>query len=235
MATPHIGAEKGDIAEKILLPGDPLRARFIAENYLEAPVAFNSVRNMLGYTGTYRGEPVSVMGTGMGIPSLSIYAYELIHAFGVKRLIRVGSAGALQKDLKLYDIVLAQGACTDSNVAFQYDLKGTYSAIASWNLLAKAAEMAKKQGKTVHVGNVFSTDVFYNPLNSEQHHFEKWAGMGCLAQEMEAYALYAVAAAAGAEALAILTISDSMVSGEETTAEERQNSFHAMMQLALAI
>lgn len=235
MATPHIGAEKGDIAEKILLPGDPLRARFIAENYLEAPVAFNSVRNMLGYTGTYRGEPVSVMGTGMGIPSLSIYAYELIHAFGVKRLIRVGSAGALQKDLKLYDIVLAQGACTDSNVSFQYDLKGTYSAIASWNLLAKAAEMAKEQGKTVHVGNVFSTDVFYNPLNSEQHHFEKWAGMGCLAQEMEAYALYAVAAAAGAEALAILTISDSMVSGEETTAEERQNSFHAMMQLALAI
>lgn len=235
MATPHIEAEKGAIAEKILLPGDPLRAKFIAETYLTDAVCFNRVRNMLGYTGLYHGERVSVMGTGMGMPSLSIYAHELIHAYGVKNLIRVGSAGAMREDLHLYDLVLAQGACTDSRIAFPYALNGTYSAIASWNLLSRAAKAADAQGKTVHVGNVFSTDVFYNPLNSSEAHWKKWANMGCLAVEMETYALYALAASAGVDALGILTISDSLVSGKETTSEERQNSFHAMMEIALAV
>lgn len=235
MATPHIQAERGEIAEKILLPGDPLRAKFIAETFLTDSVCFNRVRNMLGYTGTYRGERVSVMGTGMGMPSLSIYAYELIHTYGVKKLIRVGSAGAMRENLNLYDLVLAEGACTDSRIAFPYDLNGTYSAIASWALLSRAAKAAEAQGKTAHVGNVFSTDVFYNPLNSREDHWKKWAKMGCLAVEMETYALYALAAASGVDALSILTISDSLVSGNETTAAERQNSFQAMMEIALAV
>lgn len=235
MATPHIGAERGAIAEKILLPGDPLRAQFIAENYLQDVKPFNTVRNMLGFTGTYHGAPVSVMGTGMGMPSISIYAHELIHEFGVQKLIRVGSAGAMTDALSLYDIVLAQGASTDSRIAFQYDLNGTYSALASWSLLQAAYEAATQQGKDVAVGGVFSTDVFYNPLNVQDAHWKRWAGMGLLAVEMEAYALYAEAAAAGVDALAIVTISDSLVTGQETTATEREQSFGAMMDIALAI
>lgn len=202
---------------------------------MDNPVCFNRVRNMLGYTGTYHGQRVSVMGTGMGMPSLSIYVHELIHEYGVKRLIRVGSAGAMRKDLHLYDLVLAQGACTDSRIAFPYALNGTYSAISSWTLLSRAAKAAEEQGKAVHVGNVFSTDVFYNPLNVQEAHWKKWAEMGCLAVEMETYALYALAASAGVDALGIMTISDSLVSGQETTAQERQNSFHAMMEIALAV
>lgn len=235
MATPHIGAEVGAIAKKILLPGDPLRAKFIAENYLEEPVLFNTVRNMLGYTGRYKGELVSVMGTGMGMPSLSIYVHELIHAFGVEKLVRVGSAGAMTDQLDLYDIVIAQGASTDSRFAFQYDLNGTYSALSSWSLLSKAVKAAEEQGKKVHVGSIFSTDIFYNRLNATETHWKRWAEMGCLAIEMEAYALFAEAQAAGVDALALLTISDSMVSGVETTAEEREKSFGAMMEIALAI
>lgn len=235
MATPHIGAERGAIAEKILLPGDPLRAQFIAQNYLQDATPFNTIRNMLGFTGTYRGEPVSVMGTGMGMPSLSIYAHELIHEFGVQKLIRVGSAGAMTEALDLYDIVLAQGASTDSRIAYQFGLNGTYSALASWELLRAAYDAAQAQGKDVKVGGLFSSDVFYNPLNVSENHWQRWAHMGLLAVEMEAYALYAEAAAAGVDALAIVTISDSLVTGKETTPEEREKSFGAMMEIALAI
>lgn len=235
MATPHNQAKRGEIAEKILLPGDPLRAQFIAEHFFENPRKFNGTRNMLGYTGTFQGESVSVMGTGMGVPSIGIYAYELIHEYGVKKLIRVGSAGSYQEDVKLYDLVLAQGACSDSNFAYQYDLKGHFAPLASFSLLEKAYREAVKGGDRVHVGNIFSSDLFYNALNVKQDHWKRWADMGCLCVDMETYALYTMAAEAGVDALTILTISDSLVSGEETTAEERQTSFQRMMEIALAI
>ncbi|MCI6157052.1 purine-nucleoside phosphorylase [Peptoniphilaceae bacterium SGI.137] len=235
MPTPHNTAEKGQIAGKILLPGDPLRAKFVADNYLQEAKQFNSTRNMFGFTGIYRGEPVSVMGTGMGMPSLGIYVYELIHEYDVKKLIRIGSAGAYTDRLKLYDIVLAQGACTDSNFAMQFDTHGTFSAIASWSLLKKAYDVAEKMNQTVHVGNIFSSDIFYNALNREQDHWKKWAKLGCLCVEMETYALYTLAAEAGVDALSVLTISDSLTSGEETTAAQRENSFQTMMEIALNI
>lgn len=232
MATPHISAEKGAIAETILLPGDPLRAKFIAETYLENPVQFNTVRNMLGYTGTYKGKEVSVMGTGMGIPSIGIYSFELIHFYGVKNLIRVGSCGAYNKDLKLYDIILGMGACTNSSYAHQYELPGTFSAIASWDLLYKAKQIADEKNIEVKVGNILSSDVFYNP---DYDIYKKWASMGILAVEMEAYALYCNAAAAGVNALTILTVSDSLVTKLETTSEEREKSFTKMMEIALEL
>lgn len=234
MPTPHNQAKKGDIAEKILLPGDPLRAKYIAETYLENPVLFNETRNMFGYTGIYKGERVSIMGTGMGIPSIGIYAYELIHEYGVKKLIRVGSAGAYTDKLNIYDIVLAQGSCTDSRFAYQYNTHGTFSAIASWDLLKKAYDVSKDICD-VHVGNVFSSDIFYNKLNAEEGNWKKWADLGCLCVDMETYALYALAAEAGVDALTILTISDSLVTHAETTAEERQNSFNKMMEIALEV
>src|SRR5690554_2997934 len=161
MSTPQIGAKKGEIAETILLPGDPLRAKFIAETFLEDPVQFNSVRNMFGYTGTYKGKRISVMGTGMGVPSIGIYSYELIHFYGVKNLIRVGSCGAYQKDLKLYDVIFAMGASTNSSYAQQYKLPGTYSAIASWDLLKKATSVAEEKGIPYYVGNILTSDIFY--------------------------------------------------------------------------
>ena len=232
MATPHIGANKGDIAETILLPGDPLRAKFIAETYLENVIEFNSVRNMLGYTGTYKGKRISVMGTGMGVASIGIYAYELIHFYGVKNLIRVGSCGAYDKNLKLFDIILGMGASTNSGFGHQYKLPGTFSAIASWDLLYKAKQVADTKGTEVHVGNILSSDVFYNFYPEE---FEKWAAMGVLAVEMEAYALYCTAAAAGVNALTILTVSDSLVTRLETTAEERETGFTKMMEIALEL
>lgn len=232
MATPHISAEKGAIAETILLPGDPLRAKFIAETYLENPVQFNTVRNMLGYTGTYKGKEVSVMGTGMGIPSIGIYSFELIHFYGVKNLIRVGSCGAYNKDLKLYDIILGMGACTNSSYAHQYELPGTFSAIASWDLLYRAKQIADEKNIEVKVGNILSSDVFYNP---DYDIYKKWASMGILAVEMEAYALYCNAAAAGVNALTILTVSDSLVTKLETTSEEREKSFTKMMEIALEL
>lgn len=232
MTTPHNSAKMGDIAETILLPGDPLRAKFIAETYLENPVEFNSVRNMLGYTGTYKGKKVSVMGTGMGVPSMGIYSYELIHFYGVKNLIRVGSCGAFHKDLKLYDIIFAMGACTNSNYAHQYNLPGTFSAIASWELLSKAKEIADTKGVDVTVGNILTGDVFYSPNKDD---YQKWAGMGLLAAEMETYALYCNAAAAGVNALTILTVSDSIVLEQETTPEEREKSFTKMMEIALEL
>lgn len=235
MSTPHNQAQSGQIAEKILLPGDPLRAKYIAEKYLDEPIQFNATRNMFGYTGAYRGERVSVMGTGMGIPSIGIYAHELIHQYGVKKLIRVGSAGAYTDRLNVYDIVLAQGACTDSRFAYQYDLHGTFSAISSWALLKRAYDVAEAKNEKVYIGNVFSSDIFYNALNQSEGNWKKWAKMGCLCVDMESYGLYAVAAEAGVDALTILTISDSLVTGVETSAEEREKSFGRMMEIALEV
>ena len=232
MTTPHISAKKGEIAETILLPGDPLRAKFIAENFLENPVQFNAVRNMFGYTGTYKGKKVSVMGTGMGVPSIGIYSYELIHFFGVKNLIRVGSCGAFQKDLKLYDVVFGMGASTNSDYAKQYNLPGTYSAIASWELLYKAVKVTEEKGVTAHVGNILTSDTFYSADPSDA---KRWTDMNILAVEMESYALYCNAAYAGVNALTILTVSDSIVNKEETTAKEREKSFTTMMEIALEL
>jgi len=231
--TPHIEVDReGLIAETVLLPGDPLRAKFIAETYLDDVICFNRVRNMLGFTGKYKGKKVSVMGTGMGMPSIGIYSYELIHFYGVKNLIRVGSCGSYQEDVKVRDIVIAMGACTNSAYASQYGLNGTFAPIASWSLLKRAVEAAERKGIPVKVGNVLSSDVFYND-NPEA--WKKWAGMGVLAVEMEAAALYMNAARAGANALCILTVSDSLVSQEETTAEERERSFTQMVEIALEL
>lgn len=232
MSTPHNEAEKGQIAKTVLLPGDPLRAQFIAENFLENPVRFNTVRNMFGYTGTYRGKRVSVMGGGMGMPSLSIYVSELFKFYDVDRVIRIGTAGSYQKDVKLFDIVLAEGACTDSNFAYQYGLPGTYSAIASFRLLEKAKKSADEFGFASHVGNIFSSDLFYS---AQPENWKKWAGMGCLAVEMETYALYCLAAQYHKEALTILTISDSFITSEETTSEQRRTGFTNMMKVALSL
>ncbi len=231
--TPHIQADKlGVIAETVLLPGDPLRAKFIAENYLDNPVCFNETRNMLGYTGTYKGKKVSVMGTGMGMPSIGIYSYELIHFYGVKNLIRIGTCGALQPDVKVRDIVIGMAACTNSNFASQYELPGSFAPTASWELLSKAVEAAKSRNVSLKVGNILSSDTFYNDTVDA---WKKWAKMGVLAIEMEAAALYMNAARGGANALCILTVSDSLVSSELTTAEERQKTFTDMMEIALSI
>lgn len=232
MTTAHNQAKKGQIAETVLLPGDPLRAKFIAETFLEDVVEFNSVRNMLGYTGKYKGKEVSVMGTGMGMPSMGIYSYELIHFYGVKNLIRVGSCGSYQEDVKIHDIILAQGACTNSNFASQYELPGTFSAIASFELLEKAKKIADNKNYKVRVGNILSSDIFYN---DHPEVWKKWADIGVLGVEMEAYALYANAAKAGVNALTILTVSDSLVSQEATTAKEREITFTKMMEIALEL
>ena len=232
MTTPHNSAVRGDIAETILLPGDPLRAKFIAENFLEDPVQFNTVRNMFGYTGTYKGKKISVMGTGMGVPSIGIYSYELIHFYGVKNLIRVGSCGALQGDLKLYDVIIGMGASTNSSYAHQYGLPGTYSATASWDLMYKAVRVAEEKGIPVHVGNILTSDTFYS---ADTDSIAKWQSMNVLAVEMESFALYCNAAHAGVNALTILTVSDSIVNKEETTPEEREKSFTRMMEIALEL
>ena len=231
MSTPHNAANKGDIAKTILLPGDPLRAKFIAENFLEDVVQFNTVRNMFGFTGTYQGKKISVMGTGMGCASIGIYSYELIHMYGVENLIRIGSCGGMQESVKLGDIVMAIGASTDTNYAHQYHLPGTFSAAATYDLLYKAVEEAKKYQFPYVVGNVLSSDIFYN----ETEEWSDWAKMGVLAAEMESYALYCNAARAGVNALGIFTVSDSMVSKEEMSAEERQTGFTNMMKVALGV
>ncbi len=231
MATPHIAAEKGDFAKTVLMPGDPLRAKYIAENYLEKAVLVNDVRGIHGYTGEYRGKRVSVMASGMGMPSIGIYSYELFRFFDVENIIRVGSAGALSEKLKVRDIVLAMGACTDGNYAAQFSLPGTFAPIASYRLLTEAVEIAAKSGITPRVGNVLSSDLFYDDSASTL----KWNKMGVLAVEMETAALYMNAARAGKNALSILTISDNLVTGEATTAAERQNSFTQMMELALEL
>ena len=231
--TPHIGAKAGEIAETILLPGDPLRAQYIAEHFLTEVKQFNTTRNMFGYTGYYDGKRVSVMGTGMGCPSIGIYSYELIHFYGCKNLIRVGTAGALRPEVKVRDMVFGMGACTTSNYVKQFHLPGDYSCICSYELLQKAVKAAEEKGLSYHVGNIVSSDMFYNPELPETG--TSWARMGVLAVEMEAAALYSNAAYAGVNALCILTISDSAVTGEATTAEERQTTFTNMMEVALKL
>ncbi|MFJ7725294.1 purine-nucleoside phosphorylase [Neobacillus sp. NPDC097160] len=230
--TPHIKPNGVEIAETILLPGDPLRAKFIAETYLEDVVQFNDVRNMFGYTGTFKGKRISVMGTGMGTPSMSLYSWELIHVFGVKNLIRIGSCGAIQDQLNLYDIVFAMGASTDSNYVQQYNLPGQYANIASFSLLEKAKKVADEKGLPVHVGNVLSSDFFYN---ADQTALERWCKMGILCAEMETAGLYMNAAHAGVNALTILTVSDHIFRQEQTTTEERQTAFTNMMEIALEL
>ena len=232
--TPHIQALEGEIAETILLPGDPLQAKFIADNFLTEVKQFNATRNMLGFTGLYEGKPVSVMGTGMGCPSIGIYSYELIHFYGCKNLIRVGTAGALNPKCKVRDMVFGMGACTTSNYVRLFGLPGDYSCIASYELLSKAVESAKALGLEYHVGNILSSDMFYAPDKRVEGGMT-WTDMGVLAVEMEAAALYSNAAAAGANALCIVTISDSEVTGEVTTAQERQTTFTNMMKVALSL
>ncbi len=230
--TPHITAEYGDFAETVLMPGDPLRAKFIAENFLTDARLVNNVRGINGYTGYYNGKRVSVMASGMGQPSIGIYSYELFNFYGVKNIIRIGSCGSFDKDLHARDIIIAMGACTNGNFAAQYNLPGTFCPIADFNLVRRAADECEKAGVNFKVGNILSSDVFYDDANSGM----QWAKMGVLGVEMESAALYCNALRAGKSALCICTVSDSFVNPEEnTTAEERQNSFTAMMKIALEL
>lgn len=226
--TPHISAQKGDFAKTVLMPGDPLRAKFIAENFLENPRLVNNVRGIQGYTGTYKGVPVSVMASGMGMPSIGIYSYELFSAYDVENIIRVGSAGAMQSSIKIRDIVIGMGACTNSNYAIQYGLSGTFAPIASYKILEACVNTAKEMGVCYHVGNLLSSDTFYSDDNSSN-----WGKMGVMAVEMESAALYMNASRLSKNALAICTISDHLITKEETTSDERQSSFTEMMILAL--
>ncbi|MBE6087678.1 purine-nucleoside phosphorylase [Clostridium diolis] len=230
--TPHNGAKLGEIAKTVLMPGDPLRAKFIAENFLEDVTQFNTVRNMLGYTGTYKGKRVSVMGGGMGMPSIGIYSYELFNFYDVDNIIRIGTAGSISEKLHLRDVVIGLGASTNSNYAHQYNLPGTFAPIASFDLVSSAVEAAKENNINVVVGNILSSDTFYS---ADKTATEKWKSMGVLAIEMEAAALYMNAAEAGKNALCLLTISDSVLTGESLSAEDRQLSFTEMMKIALEI
>ncbi len=232
MSTPHIAANIGDFAKTVLMPGDPLRAKFIAENFFENAVLVNNVRGIQGYTGEYKGKKVSVMASGMGMPSISIYAYELYNFFGVENIIRVGTAGGMNKDVHIRDIVLGQGACTDSGFASQFNLNGNLCPIASFDLLKKAYDIGNEMGLNMHVGNLYSTDVFYN---DDPTTTEKWSKLGVLAVEMEAAALYMTASRFGKKALAVCTVSDHLLTGESTSAEERQTTFTDMMKLALEV
>lgn len=229
--TPHIGAEYGEIAKTVIMAGDPLRAKLMAERFLENPVQFNNVRGMLGFTGTHNGKRVSVMGHGMGIASIGIYTYELFNFYDVDTIIRVGSAGSIREDLHVGDLCLAMGACTNSNYGAQYELPGTYAPIADFDLLRKASDACDKFGYNYKVGNVLSSDMFYH----DNPHTDRWIKMGVLSVEMEAAALYMNAARAGKRALTILTISDHILTGEVTTAEERQNTFTHMMDVAFTL
>ena len=230
--TPHIGAREGEIADRVIMAGDPLRAKFMAETFLTNPVQYNAVRGMLGYTGEYKGKRVSVQGHGMGMPSIGIYTYELYNFYGVKRIIRTGSAGAYHPDLQLGDVVLGQGACTDSNYANQYNLPGVYAPVADFDLLRAAVAKAEAMGINYKVGNLLSSDVFYG---DDSQSWKQWQKMGVLAVEMEAAALYMNAARSGNEALCICTISDSLVHGTACSAEQRQTSFTNMMEIAFDI
>lgn len=232
MPTPHIEAQLGEIAETILLPGDPLRAKYIAENFLTDYVQFNKVRNMFGYTGYYEGKKVSVMGTGMGMPSMGIYAYELIKFYGVKRLIRVGSAGSIQPQIKLKDIVIAQGASTNSSFSHQFKVDGQIAALSDYHLLASAVNSAQKHELPFHIGNLLTTDNFYNFGRED---WQPWANMGVSCLEMEGYALLLTAMSLKASALVMCTISDSLITEEAMTSQERLESFHEMITLALDI
>lgn len=228
--TPHINAQKGEFAKTVLMPGDPLRAKFIAETFLEKARLVNNVRGIGGYTGFYQGKEVSVMASGMGMPSMGIYSYELFHFYEVDHIIRIGTAGAIRADLKLRDVVAGMGACTNSSFAKQYQLPGDYAPIASYRMLQTAVDTAKQQGIDLIVGNLYSSDTFYD---EREDSLLRWQKMGVLAVEMEAAALYMNAALSGKEALAICTISDCPLTGESSTSEERQSSFTQMMEIAL--
>lgn len=228
--TPHIGAGEGDIAKTVLMPGDPLRAKFIADNYLDDVVCFNEIRNMLGFTGTYKGKRVSVMGSGMGMPSMGIYSYELFNFYDVENIIRIGSAGGIADDIKLRDIVIGMGASTNSKYAEQYKLPGAFAPTADFGLLRRAVEAAEKLGIKTVVGNILSSDTFYDD-NPDANSL--WKKMNILCVEMEAAALYMNAARAGKKALCILTISDHVFTKEALSAQDRQNTFHEMMEIAL--
>ena len=231
MSTPHIKAEKGDFAKTVLMPGDPLRAKYIAENFLENAVLVNEVRGMLGYTGYYNNKKVSVMASGMGMPSMGIYSYELFKFFDVDNIIRIGTAGAVSEKLGLRDIVLAMSSCTNSNFALQYGLNGTVAPTASFELLRRAYEQAEKLNKKVYVGSVYTTDLFYDDSDS----LADWRKLGILATEMESAALYLNAARLGKNALCICTISDCPLTGESCSSDEREKTFNDMIQIALSM
>ncbi|MDD6200245.1 MAG: purine-nucleoside phosphorylase [Firmicutes bacterium] len=236
--TPHISAKPGDFAKTVLMPGDPLRSKFIAEHFLENPVLVNNVRGVQGYTGTYKGVRVSVMASGMGMPAIGIYSHELFNGYGVENIIRVGSAGSIQDNINLYDLVLAQGACTDSHFAHQFHLPGIFAPIASFELLSEAVKACEAHGAHYHVGNVNSSDVFYGDHAGVPEGLDSTYAlrkMGVMALEMEAAALYMNAARYGKRALCICTISDHVLKHQETTSEERQNSFTQMMEVALDV
>ena len=230
--TPHIEAKEGEIAKTVIMAGDPLRAKFMAEKYLDNPTIYNQVRGMFGYTGTYKGKRVSIQGHGMGIPSIGIYTYELFNFYDVDTIIRVGSAGAIDDDLNIGDIVMGMGACTNSNYARQYNLCGTFAPIADFGLLSKAVSEAERQGFRYKVGNLYSSDTFYD---DDENSLNQWQKMGVLAVEMEAPALYMNAARAGKKALCICTISDCPFKDIATTSEQRQTGFTNMMEVALAL
>ena len=230
--TPHIKATSADFAKTVLMPGDPLRSKFVAETFLENPVLINNVRGIQGYTGTYKGVPVSVMASGMGMPSIGVYTYELFNFFGVENIIRIGSAGGLADDVQLRDIIIGMGACTNSAYQDQYNLNGNYSAIANYELLSLAVAEAKELGVRYQVGNLLSSDVFYH---ADPKFNEGWYKMGVLGIEMEAAALYMNAAAAGKRALAICTVSDHIMRGEALDADARQTTFTDMMTIALNV
>lgn len=230
--TPHINAPEGAFARTVLMPGDPLRAKYIADNYLEDAVLVNNVRGVQGYTGTYKGVPVSVMASGMGMPSMAIYSYELFNFYGVENILRVGSAGAVSMELKVRDIVLGQGACTSSSMQDNFGVNGHFAPLGSWDLLKCAADICEERKLRYKAGNLISSDIFYNDDPSFNQPF---INLGALAVEMEAAALYMNAARAGKRALAICTISDHILTGEATSAEERQNTFNEMMELALEV
>jgi len=227
----HIGAKKGDVAETVLLPGDPLRAKWISETFLENPICYNEVRGMLGFTGTYKGKRVSVQGTGMGIPSTLIYCNELIQDYGVKNLIRVGSAGSYQKDVKLYDIVIAMAASSNSGINKSRFINSDYSPTADFDLFIKAVDYARENEIPIKAGNVLSSDEFYE---DDYNSYKKWADFGVLCVEMEAAGIYTVAAKYKVKALTILTISDCLITKEKTSAKERESTFSTMIEIALS-
>ena len=231
MATPHNSGKKEDFAKTVLMPGDPLRAKFIAETFLTDPVLVNNVRGVQGYTGTWKGVPVTVMASGMGMPAIGIYSWELFNFYDVENIIRIGSAGAIQDDVKLMDIVFGQAACTNSNYGDQFGVGGKYAPIADFELLSTAVAIAREKGARIHVGNILSSDNFYYAEGGSTA--DQWKRMGVLATEMEAAALYMNAAYAGKRALCLCTISDHLYRPEELSAEQRQNSFTQMMEIAL--
>lgn len=230
--TPHIQPNGTKIAKTVLMPGDPLRAKYIADNFLENVEQFNEVRNMFGYTGTYKGKEISVMGSGMGIPSIGIYSYELYNFFDVDTIIRIGSCGALQENVNLYDVIIAQAASTNSNYVDQFNIPGHFAPIADFELITKAEQVADDIGAVTHVGNILSSDTFYN---ADKHFNDSWKNMGILGIEMESAGLYLNAIHAGKKALGIFTVSDHILRDEATSAEERQTSFTQMMEIALEI